>query len=143
VADPYDLQRFIAAQQGTFETALQEISSGSKRGHWMWFIFPQLAGLGHSSTARFYGIASLDEARAYLEDPVLGQRLRQCVEALTAWRGKRSAEQVLGPIDAIKLRSCLTLFDRVEPEGPFRAALSALFGGKPDELTLALLNDAR
>ena len=135
-----DLQRFIDAQDGIFETALAEIQSGRKQSHWMWFVFPQLAGLGHSPTAQYYGIASLDEARAYLEHPLLGHRLRQCVEALLPWTGKRSPEEILGPIDSLKLRSSLTLFDQVAPSDTFAAAIDAFFEGEPDERTLALLN---
>jgi uncharacterized protein (DUF1810 family) len=106
----------------------------------MWFIFPQLAGLGRSPTARLYGIASLDEARAYLEHPLLGSRLRECVEALLPWAEQRSPEQILGPVDALKLRSSLTLFDQVGQRGIFARALENLFGGRRDERTLALLN---
>lgn len=106
----------------------------------MWFIFPQLAGLGRSPTARLYGIASLDEARAYLEHPVLGSRLRECVEALLPWAKRLSAEQILGPVDALKLNSSLTLFDQIEPAEIFADALGAFFDGQRDERTLALLN---
>jgi uncharacterized protein (DUF1810 family) len=109
----------------------------------MWFVFPQLAGLGRSPTARFYAIASIDEAHAYLEHPLLGARLRECVDALLPWAGKRTPEQILGSIDATKLRSSLTLFDRVEPAAIFRAGLSSLFSDKVDERTLALLNGGR
>lgn len=140
VVDPYNLQRFIDAQDGMFETALAELAAGSKRSHWMWFIFPQLAGLGHSMTARRYAISSLGEARAYLEHPLLGSRLCQCVDALLPWAGSRSAEQILGAVDALKLRSSLTLFDRAEASGTFARALARFYGGKPDEQTLALLN---
>jgi len=103
VSDPHNLQRFIDAQDGVFDTALAELTAGAKRSHWMWFVFPQLTGLGRSSTAQYYGIASRDEARAYLAHPALGLRLRQCVEALLPWAGRRSPEQILGPIDALKL----------------------------------------
>ena len=96
VSDPYNLQRFIDAQEGTFETALAELSAGSKQSHWMWFIFPQLAGLGRSPTAQHYAIASLDEAQAFLDHPVLGRRLRDCVEALLPWASKRSAVRSSG-----------------------------------------------
>jgi uncharacterized protein (DUF1810 family) len=143
VSDPYDLQRFIRAQEGIYETALAELRAGSKQSHWMWFIFPQLRGLGHSATATYYGIASLDEARAYLEHPLLGARLRQCVEALLPWSERRTATQILGSIDALKLRSSLTLFDRAEPEAVFAAGLAAFFGGESDERTLALLTAPR
>jgi uncharacterized protein (DUF1810 family) len=142
VSDPYNLQRFLDAQDGIFETALAELRAGSKQCHWMWFVFPQLAGLGRSPTAKFYGIGSIDEARAYLAHPVLGARLRECVEALLAWAGRRNPEQILGPIDAIKLRSSLTLFDQVEPVSLFARGLEAFLAGKRDERTLALLNRA-
>ena len=143
MSDPYDLQRFIAAQENSFDAALAELRAGSKQSHWMWFIFPQLAGLGRSPTAQYYGIASLDEARAYLGHPVVGPRLRQCLDALLRWEGRRSPKQILGPTDALKLRSSLTLFDRVEPESRFERALLAFYGGDRDERTLAMLNGAR
>ena len=106
----------------------------------MWFIFPQLRGLGLSPTAQLYGIASLEEARAYLEHPLLGGRLRQCVEAVLPWSDRFSAEQILGSIDAQKLRSSLTLFDQVAGSTLFAAGLAAFFGGEPDPRTLALLS---
>jgi uncharacterized protein (DUF1810 family) len=106
----------------------------------MWFIFPQLGQLGRSSTAKFYGIASLDEARAYLQHPTLGPRLDQCVEAIQRWARKRSAREIFGAIDAMKLRSSLTLFDVADPRGQFEQALVNFFGGEPDQLTLALLS---
>jgi len=143
VSDPYDLQRFIDAQDGVYETALAELRAGSKQSHWMWFIFPQLRGLGLSPTARLYGLVSLDEARAYLQHPLLGARLHQCVEALAPWANRGSAEEIFGPIDAMKLRSSLTLFDKIEPNGPFDDGLTAFFNGVPDERTLALLNARR
>jgi len=107
----------------------------------MWFIFPQLAGLGRSPTARFYGIASIDEARAYLEHPVLGPRLRECVCAMLPSASSRTAEQILGPVDALKLRSNLTLFDQVEPQSFFAEALAGFFDGQSDNRTLELLNE--
>jgi len=137
--DPYNLQRFIDAQAGVFEAALAELRAGNKKSHWMWFIFPQLAGLGRSSTAQFYGIRLLDEARAYLNHPLLGSRLRQSVEALLPWADKRTPEQILGSIDCMKLRSSLTLFDHLEPGTVFEAAIRGLFDGQPDQRTLALL----
>jgi len=139
-SDPYNLQRFIDAQDGVIDTALAELRAGSKQSHWMWFLFPQLAGLGSSPMAQFYAIGSIAEARAYLANPLLGRRLRDCVEAVSAWAGKRTPEQMLGSIDAMKLRSSLTLFDRVAPGSVFEATLSSLFDDKPDERTLALLN---
>jgi uncharacterized protein (DUF1810 family) len=142
-SDPYDLQRFVAAQDGVFETALAELGAGSKQSHWMWFVFPQLRGLGRSPTAQHYGISSFEEARAYLSHALLGDRLRQSVEALLPWAGRRTPEEVLGPIDAMKLRSNLTLFDAVEPNSIFRDALDAFFKGAADQHTLALLEGAR
>jgi uncharacterized protein (DUF1810 family) len=139
VSDPYNLQRFVDAQEGAFETALAELRAGSKHSHWMWFIFPQLAGLGHSPTAQFYAIASIDEARAYLAHPLLGARLRRCVEELLPWAGRRSPEQILGPVDALKLKSCLTLFDRAEPRSIFADGLEQFYEGERDERTLGLL----
>jgi uncharacterized protein (DUF1810 family) len=142
MSDPHNLQRFVDAQEGKYETALAELRSGSKQTHWMWFIFPQLRGLGLSPTAQYYAIASLDEARAYLEHPLLGARLRECVEAILPWHDRFSAEQILGPIDGMKLRSSFTLFDRVETNALFATGLQLFFAGERDERTLALL-DAR
>lgn len=138
--DPHNLQRFVDAQDGVINTALAELRAGLKQSHWIWFVFPQLEGLGRSATARFYALASLDEARAYLEHPLLGLRLRQSVEALLPWTDIRSAEEVLGSIDSMKLKSSLTLFDRIEPDGLFDLALVNFLGGERDEQTLALLN---
>lgn len=143
MSDPYNLQRFIDAQENVFATMLAELRAGSKQTHWMWFIFPQLDGLGRSATARYYAISSLDEARAFLAHPLLGPRLRKSVDGLLGWSGRRSAEQIFGSIDSLKLRSSLTLFDRIEPKGTFDAALEAFFAGRPDERTLALLNGER
>ncbi len=135
------LARFRAAQEqgGTFERALAELRAGEKRSHWMWFVLPQLAGLGHSETSRRYALSSLAEARAYLEDPVLGARLRECAAALLEHDGL-TAEQILGGVDALKLRSCMTLFARAEPAEPlFAAVLDRYFDGVPDAATDALL----
>jgi len=143
VKGPFNLQRFILAQDGIYETALGELRAGSKQGHWMWFIFPQLRGLGLSPTARHYGIVSLGEARAYLAHPLLGLRLRECVEAILPLAGRLSAEQILGSIYVLKLRSSLTLFDQVERNALFDAGLALFFHGERDERTLALLNAAR
>jgi len=140
MSDPHDLQRFIDAQESIYETALAELRAGSKRSHWMWFIFPQLRGLGLSPTAQFYGIDSLDEATAYLGHPLLGTRLRECVDAILPWSGRLGAEVIFGATDALKLRSSLTLFDHVEPNARFAAGLAAFFDGEPDQRTLALLN---
>ena len=140
--DPFQLQRFLDAQESSFSQALTELRAGRKQSHWMWFVFPQLAGLGRSPTARHYAIASRDEALAYLSHPLLGLRLRQSVEAIEPWASERTAEEIFGPIDAIKLRSSLTLFDSVEPNGPFGGTLRSFFPG-PDERTLALLQQSR
>ena len=140
MSDPFRLQRFIDAQEAIFATALAELEAGSKQSHWMWFIFPQLAGLGRSPTAQYFSIGSIGEARAYLAHPVLGSRLRQCIEALLPWAARRSAEQILGAVDARKLQSSLTLFEQVEPLGLFASALAAFYEGRFDESTLALLN---
>ena len=137
MADPFQLERFADAQEDVFDTALAEIRDGAKRSHWMWFIFPQLAALGQSATAKRYGIESLEEVHAYLDHPVLGTRLRECVNALQALPPAK-AEQVFGPIDALKLRSSLTLFDAAGGGPQFAAALDRWFGGA-DAKTLALL----
>ena len=138
-SDPYNLQRFVDAQSAVIDTALSELRAGSKHSHWMWFIFPQLAELGRSPTAKFYGIRCFGEARAYFDHPVLGDRLRLCVGDLNAWANQRTAEQILGTVDAMKLRSSLTLFDLVVPRCIFSDALLNFFGGERDEHTLALL----
>lgn len=137
------LDRFVDAQAPLFDRALAEIRAGDKRSHWMWFIFPQLRGLGQSATARLYGIASLEEARAYLAHSLLGTRLRQCVSALQALPPATDAQRVFGAIDAMKLRSSLTLFERAGPQEPlFGEALDRWHGGERDARTLAML-DAR
>jgi uncharacterized protein (DUF1810 family) len=139
--DPYRLGRFMAAQDqgGTYQRALAELRAGQKAGHWMWFIFPQIDGLGSSAMARQYAISSSDEARAYLRHPVLGPRLAECAGALLGVRGK-SAESILGPVDAMKLRSSMTLFAAAAPaEAAFRDVLDRYFGGIPDEATLSRL----
>ena len=141
--DPYNLQRFIDAQEGVFETTIAELRAGSKQSHWMWFIFPQLAGLGRSATAQYFGIASLDEARAYLNHPILGPRLREAVEVIVPWAARRTPEQMLGSIDARKLRSSLTLFDAIVRHDLFDRALATLYAGARDKRTLALLSSER
>ena len=141
--DPFDLKRFVDAQEGTFNAALSELRAGEKRSHWMWFIFPQLAALGRSTTATFYGIRSINEARAYLAHPLLGPRYRQVVEAMISWAGKREAVAILGSIDAMKLRSSMTLFSIAAPNEPlFRQILDRYFAGAADEATLKLLRPA-
>ncbi len=141
VDDPFDLARFVAAQDedDTHARALREVEQGRKVTHWMWFVYPQLAGLGRTETSRFYAISGLDEARAYLAHPILGARIRACARAAAALEG-RSAEQVFGSTDASKLRSSMTLFGVAEPAEPvFHAVLDRCFGGEPDPLTLRLL----
>ena len=134
----HDLDRFVVAQDGVYPQALAELRAGAKRSHWMWFIFPQIAGLGQSAMARTYAIAGADEARAYLAHPVLGARLIEATAAVTGARG--SAEAIMGGIDAVKLRSSMTLFAAVgDGPTPFRAALDRFFGGMADPATLRLL----
>jgi uncharacterized protein (DUF1810 family) len=136
----FDLERFVSAQAESYPRALAELRHGRKASHWMWFIFPQIAGLGSSPMARFYAIASAAEARAYLDHPLLGARLRAATEAMLAHRGE-SAETILGSVDALKFRSSMTLFDAVAHERaePFAQALTFFYGGKKDQTTLALL----
>nr|WP_217500917.1 DUF1810 domain-containing protein [Arthrobacter sp. C9C5] len=144
VDDPFDLSRFVEAQDsaGTYQGALSELRAGSKHGHWMWFIFPQIAGLGQSPTSRKYAISSLDEARAYLHHPVLGARLLDCARAVLAVDG-RSAEQIFGGIDARKLHSSSTLFLRAGPDEPvFQQLLDKYFGGVPDQATDRILGSS-
>ena len=137
--DPHDLNRYVEAQQGVYERALAEIANGHKRSHWMWFIFPQLQGLGMSSMAQRYAISGLDEAGAYLNHPVLGPRLLECAEAAYNVEG-RTAKAIFGSIDAMKLRSCATLFAQVSPPGSvFERLLEKYYDGQPDAKTLRLL----
>jgi uncharacterized protein (DUF1810 family) len=137
-----DLQRFVEAQADAYETALAELRRGRKTTHWMWFVFPQIAGLGRSSIARFYAIGSLDEARAYVTHPVLGPRLIACVRTVNALEG-RTAHAIFGSPDDLKLHASLTLFARAAPEEPvFAEALVKYFGGRLDALTLDRLRVA-
>jgi uncharacterized protein (DUF1810 family) len=138
----FDLSRFVAAQQDVYAGALAEIVRGRKVGHWMWFVFPQVGGLGQSAMSRRYAISSLDEARAYLAHPVLGRRLRECAAALLALGPNADAEIVFGPVDARKLRSSMTLFLRAatgRDAEPFRQVLDRYFQGEADERTDDLL----
>jgi uncharacterized protein (DUF1810 family) len=142
-ADPYDLQRFVAAQDagGTYERAVAELRQGRKTGHWMWFVFPQVAGLGESATSRMYAISSLAEASAYLEHPVLGPRLLRCAALVCDVQG-RTAEQIFGGIDALKLRSSMTLFLHADPTAQaFRQVIDQYFGGIPDSATEERIGD--
>jgi uncharacterized protein (DUF1810 family) len=137
VSDPFALERFVRAQDehGTYAQALAELRAGRKQSHWMWFVFPQLAGLGSSAMAQRYAIGSLAEARAYLAHPVLGKRLRESATALASL-GDVSAEEVLGPVDALKLCSSLTLFERADPgEAVFARLLVKFYAGRRDERT--------
>ena len=137
--DPFDLQRFVDAQADVYEDVHDELHAGRKATHWMWFVFPQLRGLGHSPMAQRYGIASLDEARAYLAHPVLGERLRECTRLVLGVDG-RNARAIFGSPDDFKFRSCMTLFGFAAPdEDVFAQALDRHFGGEPDPRTLELL----
>lgn len=135
----YDLERFRKAQRGAYDEALAEIKRGRKNGHWMWYIFPQLSGLGMSATSLYYGIRGLDEAKAYFADPVLGERLREISEALLEIETNDPRTVFWSP-DDMKLRSCMTLFSVAAPEcDVFKKVLDKFFDGKPDELTLSML----
>lgn len=140
--DPFDLDRFVRAQDGTFATALSEIRGGRKRSHWMWYVLPQVAGLGFSAMAQRYAIEGAAEARAYLAHPVLGPRLIECVGAVLQVEG-RSAHEIFGSPDDLKLRSCATLFAQVTPPGSvFEQLLEKYFDGASDPRTLELLQTA-
>jgi len=135
-----DLDRFVRAQEDVHEAALAEVRAGRKVGHWMWFVYPQLAGLGRSETSRYYAIASLEEARAFLAHPVLGARIRAAATAVLEAPPDRSAQAIFGSIDAVKLRSSMTLFERADPSEPaFGQVLDRHFGGRLDEATDRLL----
>ena len=135
--DPFDLQRFVDAQHAVYAQVTTELARGAKTSHWMWFVFPQLKSLGRSATARHFGIASRAEALAYWQHALLGPRLQECAQLLLAVNG-RSAEQILGNIDAIKLRSSMTLFEAVAPEAPcFAQVLDRYFAGQRDPSTLS------
>jgi uncharacterized protein (DUF1810 family) len=137
MGDPFNLQRFVDAQDvgGIYERALAEVRRGRKTSHWMWFVFPQMAGLGSSEMSRRYAIASLEEARAYLDHPVLGPRLVECARSVVTSRAG-SAEEIFGGIDTQKLQSSMTLFKRADPEQPvFQQVLDRYFDGKPDPRT--------
>ena len=137
--DPCNLQRFVDAQQHVFADVIAELGQGSKRGHWMWFIFPQLKGLGRTAQSNFFGISSMQEAAAYLHHPVLGPRLIECTQLVNAIEG-RSAEDIFGEIDAMKFRSSMTLFAYATPENQiFTDALGKYYAGEFDPLTIAYL----
>jgi len=137
--DPYDLDRFVRAQAGDYDQALSELRDGRKRSHWMWYIFPQIDGLGHSPMSRRYSIKSAAEARAYLDHPLLGPRLRECADVVNTVVG-RSALEIFGSPDDMKLRSCATLFSRVSDDGVFEQLLRKYFNGQPDDETLRRLD---
>ena len=131
----YDLDRFVSEQQGSYPGIVEELRAGRKWNHWIWFIFPQIAGLGHSWMSQRYSIASLGEARAYLADPLLGARLRECAGILLATKGRR-ADEIFGSLDAMKVRSSMTLFLRAAPDEPlFQEVLDRFYDGIPDPLT--------
>jgi uncharacterized protein (DUF1810 family) len=139
VSDVFHLERFLQAQEATYAVAIEELRSGRKRSHWMWFVFPQLAGLGTSQMSQLYAISSLAEADAYLHHPALGPRLLACANAVLAVSG-RSASEIVGPTDVLKLRSCATLFARVSPDGSvFHQLLEKYFDGEPDAKTIELI----
>lgn len=140
--DPFHLQRFVDAQAAVWDQVQRELRAGRKTTHWIWFIFPQLADLGRSHTARFYGISGAEEARAFLAHPLLGPRLLEACQLLLRVTDA-SAREVLGEVDAMKVRSCLTLFDAVAPQqAAFRQCLDRFYAGETDPLTTSLLRDA-
>lgn len=137
--DPFDLERFVEAQASVYPQVVAELAAGRKRSHWMWFVFPQLRGLGHSPMAQRYGISGAEEARAYLAHPLLGPRLLECTELVLAIE-RKSASDIFGSPDDVKLRSCMTLFEAVAPDQPaFATVLDTLFGGERDPRSLAML----
>lgn len=141
-ADPHDLERFVQAQAGVYDAALGELRAGRKRSHWMWFVFPQIEGLGSSTLSRHYAIRSLDEARAYLAHPLLGPRLIDCTQAVNALHG-RGAHEIFGAPDDLKFRSSMTLFAQAAgPDSDFARALTKYFEGDRDPTTLARLDVA-
>ena len=136
MSDPHDLRRFVLAQQDVYDTAVRELRAGRKVSHWMWFVFPQIAGLGRSAISQKYAINSLAEAQAYIAHPVLGPRLLECARLLLQLTGK-SAQQVFGAVDAQKLKSSMTLFERAAPDEPlFEDVLTRYFDGRQDPTTL-------
>lgn len=139
--DEFDLQRFIDAQARVYDDVLRELMQGRKRSHWMWFVFPQIAGLGSSPTAQAYAIGSLAEAKAYLDHPLLGQRLRDCTRLVNA-TPHTTAHDIFGSPDDLKFRSSMTLFsEAADNAGPFQEALQRFYAGQPDERTLQILHD--
>jgi uncharacterized protein (DUF1810 family) len=141
MSDTFDLTRFVDAQRAVYPNVLEELRDGRKRSHWMWFIFPQLAGLGRSETARFYAISGAAEAHAYLHNPLLGARLLECTRTVLE-HSNRSATYIFGSPDDMKLHSCMTLFATIAPEQAcFQEVLDRFFGGQPDAKSVALLGE--
>lgn len=144
MADPYHLRRFVAAQSRVYADVTAELRAGRKTTHWMWFVFPQLKGLGRSAIAQQFGIESLQEARAYLAHPLLGARLRECARLLRDRPGQRAITEILGPVDALKLRSSMTLFTQASDDPGdreiFGSVLDRYYGGEPDDRTCAMLS---
>ena len=139
MTDRFDLQRFVEAQARVYAQVCEELRAGRKESHWMWFVFPQIAGLGQSPTSVRFAISSLDEAKAYLAHPVLGPRLRECAKLALDVEG-RTARQIFGPVDEMKFRSSMTLFMKAAPDEPlFAKCLETFFGGRPDPATLEKL----
>jgi uncharacterized protein (DUF1810 family) len=138
----FNLRRFHEAQEYSYQVAYAEIKEGYKRSHWMWYIFPQIKGLGRSSMSEYYGITCIDEARAYLEDEVLGTRLREISEALLKHSDK-SAQDIFGGVDSMKLKSSMTLFDKVSPDEVFANVLDVFFNGQRDKRTLDISEISR
>ncbi|MFA0791281.1 DUF1810 domain-containing protein [Microbulbifer echini] len=143
MSDYFDLERFCQAQNDTYAQALQELRQGHKRSHWIWYIFPQLKGLGHSATSQRYGLTGLEEAQAYLKHPQLGPQLRECCQALLNLQGL-SAQEIFGSLDAIKVRSSMTLFAQAEggTDNLFTQVLARYYGGQQDSRTLEILQDS-
>jgi uncharacterized protein (DUF1810 family) len=137
--DPFNLKRFLVAQENDYADALHEIKQGYKQSHWIWFIFPQMRGLGMSYMAEYYGISSIEEARAYLDHPTLRARLLEISTALLKHKGKSTAYEILGTIDAIKVRSSMTLFDHIMPHAIFAKVLDAFYNSQRDEKTTQMI----
>ena len=137
--DTFNLQRFLDAQENDYADALREIKQGYKQSHWIWFIFPQMRGLGQSSMAEYYGISSIEEARAYLDNPTLKARLLEISTALLQHKGKSTAYEILGTIDAIKVRSSMTLFDHIMPHAIFAEVLDAFYNSERDDKTMQMI----
>lgn len=140
--DNFNLERFLEGQRFSFECALKEIRNGRKEGHWIWYVFPQIKGLGHSPNSQYYGISGKEEAQAYLEHPILGTRLKKITESLLSIEGKK-IEEILPPVDVMKVRSCMTLFDFVCPNACFDNVLVKYYDGQRDQMTISSLQRDR